>query len=547
MKSKILSLTKVFLKNSIRNKKTSSKSKLSKIGSLALTIILFIYLGGIVAFFSFSQISVLKVMGQEKIFINILLAAIALFILIQSIMYSFNMLYFAKDVEITLSMPFTPKQIILAKMNVMIITEYATTFLIGLAPMIIYGILTNASIRFYIFSVLILALIPLLPMFVGSLLVMIVMSFAKFTKDKNKFQLIATMLLIAFILVIQISFTGSGNVTDEDIANKVIGINNTISKFDNYFVTLKPSVNSLLNKDFAPAIASLIQVLIITLAGFIIFIEIGNKIYLKGAITTGSGIVKKIKAGELKYKKQNILISYAKKEFIMLFKNPIFFMQCILPIIIMPIIYIIIIFVQEKQSSQMDISEGLSQASNTLMMFVLIGFNIFTTMITMISVTAISRDGNNANFMKYIPIPLYKQFVYKLIPAIIMNLIAFIIISVSFIIIAKGQFLNIILPAFIVTTLIECLVNYISEIVDLKHPKLEWNSEYEVVKQNMNMIYPLFIEITILVILFVIGMFTSNLNMLLISAILIILFLIPLIAIDRYVYKNQEKLFEKIV
>ena len=43
--------------------------------------------------------------------------------------------------------------------------------------------------------------------------------------------------------------------------------------------------------------------------------------------------------------------------------------------------------------------------------------------ISNIAITAISRDGRNAVFMKYIPISLYKQYIYKMVPQFLMNLI----------------------------------------------------------------------------------------------------------------------------
>ena len=42
-------------------------------------------------------------------------------------------------------------------------------------------------------------------------------------------------------------------------------------------------------------------------------------------------------------------------------------------------------------------------------------------MFVYISATAISRDGQNAVFMKYIPVPLMKQIDYKVVPNIVMT------------------------------------------------------------------------------------------------------------------------------
>ena len=51
----------------------------------------------------------------------------------------------------------------------------------------------------------------------------------------------------------------------------------------------------------------------------------------------------------------------------------------------------------------------------------------FFSMFIYISITAISREGENAVFMKYIPVSLYKQYIYKCIPNIIMNVVTIVI------------------------------------------------------------------------------------------------------------------------
>ncbi len=48
--------------------------------------------------------------------------------------------------------------------------------------------------------------------------------------------------------------------------------------------------------------------------------------------------------------------------------------------------------------------------------------------ISNISLTAISREGKNAIFSKYIPLDLYKQFLYKNVLQTILNIIVSIIV-----------------------------------------------------------------------------------------------------------------------
>lgn len=170
----------------------------------------------------------------------------------------------------------------------------------------------------------------------------------------------------------------------------------------------------------------------------------------------------------------------------------------------------------------------------------------FFLMFVYISATAISRDGQNAVFMKYIPVPLMKQIDYKVIPNIVMttfmNIITIIIVQYLF----KLPIIYLLLIT-IAGIAMGILQSYVSIIVDLKKPKLEWSSEYAVVKQNMNLIWPVvlgLINITILIILTIIV--GKSLNSYITVGLIIVLYSILTVIVRNYIKNNVEKLFEKI-
>ena len=500
MRNKTLALTKVFLKNTFNTQTAKEKNKTANtVKMLILYIILFAYLGAVVAFLSYGQIKVLQAMGQAPVFLSLIFIGVSAFVLIQSILSGINVLYFSKDLEFVLQLPLTPKQILLAKMNVIIFSEYVTELIIGVVPLILYGILTGASAIYYVFMVIALLILPLFPTAVGTLITMLIMSFAKFSKNKDKFQLITTILIIGLTFFLQFGLSQTNNMSSEEadqfIANKIIESSTTINQISNYFVTLPSINNALTNPDIAPATISMAKAIIITLAAYVVLIEIGRKIYLSGALASNSGKIKKTKKlnaskVEKQYAKHKVSVSYVKKEFIMLLKNPIFFMQCVLPSIFLPLMMIFIIVIQftnQSNVNEMNIGlEQLTEMGKTLLMCIIIVIIQFMNIVSMTTVTAISRDREHANFMKYIPISLYDQFIYKMMPGVILNIPAIIIALVAFGVVTKFQFLDLTMPIIIISIILDIIVDFFSVIIDLKHPKLKWNSEYEVVKQNIN-------------------------------------------------------------
>ena len=554
MKNKVFSLTKVIFKNSFQNMETAkssneNKNKKSK-SMIILYIFVFIYLAGIIGVFSNGLIKELIEIKQEEMFLGLILLAIAGLVLIQSIFSAINILYYSKDNEYILPLPIKPSQIVAAKTNVLLITEYFVVVIIGLVPLLIYGILTGANILYYVSMLIVLLTFPVIPALISSLLVLIIMSFAKFTKNRNRFQLIATIILLAIIFAVSFS-TSNTETTPEQMAQMVIKANGMVQMLRGAFPTLGMAIDGLTNGNIANQILNLSLLVITTVIIYIVYIAIGQKLYLKGAVgNLSSGKKTKKKLNEAKvFKKSSLSKTYIGKEFKLLLRNPIFFMQCVLPAILFPILIIGLTFVGIKGEQNGIPTDIASMITNKTSIYIGVGILCsiqFFLMFIYISATAISRDGQNAVFMKYIPVPLMKQIDYKVFPNIIMTMF----MSILTIIMVEYLFMLPIIYLILITiTSIAMGVfhSYISIIVDLKKPKLEWSSEYAVAKQNMNLIWPVILGLLNITILIVLTVFLGNLiNSYIFIALIAIVYALLTIATRNYIKNNINKLFQKI-
>lgn len=169
---------------------------------------------------------------------------------------------------------------------------------------------------------------------------------------------------------------------------------------------------------------------------------------------------------------------------------------------------------------------------------------IFT--ISNISISSISREGKNAIYMKFIPVDFYKQFVYKSIPQIFVNMVMiFAILILIKLIFPNFNFIYLIF-LFILANLLNILNSKLMVLVDLYRPNLNWNADYEAIKNNNNKLfqYVLTIIIILLLVYFYKIFFDINLNL---ACFFIILILIILILILNKIIKiNINKLFKKI-
>ena len=552
MKSKVLSLSKVILKNSFQNMETAKEvnsNKKSK-SMIVLYVFLFLYLAGIVGVFSNSLISELLKIHQEKMFLGVILLAIAGFVLIQSIFSAINLLYYSKDNEYILPLPLKPSQIVIAKTNVLLVTEYFIVAILGLIPLSIYGILTYANILYYIEMVIVLLIFPIIPVLISSLLVLIVMSFAKFTKNRNRFQLIATILIL--VIVFAASFAmGNTDSSPEELVQMVMKANGMVELVKNAFPTLGMAIESLTNINIETQLLNIVLLITTTAVIYALYLLVGQKLYLKGAVgNLSSGKKNKKKIDEKKaFKNSTIFKTYVGKEFKTLLRNPIFFMQCVLPAILFPILIIGMTILGINGESNGQTVDFASMFTNKTSIYIGVGILCviqFFLMFIYISATAISRDGQNAVFMKYIPVKYMKQIDYKVMPNIIMTSVMSIITVIIAGILIKADILYLLL-ILITSIIMGVFQSYILIIVDLKKPKLEWNSEYAVVKQNMNLIWPAvsgLVSITVLIILAI--MLENILNSFILTGIIALVYLLVTIITRNYINNNINKLMEKI-
>ena len=176
---------------------------------------------------------------------------------------------------------------------------------------------------------------------------------------------------------------------------------------------------------------------------------------------------------------------------------------------------------------------------------VIIAITEFLTSMLYIAPTAISRDGINAVFMKYIPVSYYKQIIYKGIPNIVFGTITSVIVLIFVWVIAKTSIIFI-LTAFIINLVLLILQTLLMELVDLRKPKLEWTTEYAVVKQNMNLLWPFVLNLLEIGIIFIISIPLNFTNYFVTAIIILAIHIIITYLVNRYIYKNQNRLFDRI-
>lgn len=544
----IFLLTKILLKGSTGSNKSNTQKNKNFFSKFLLYSIIYLYIAGIVCYISYEAISALKMINQEAIFLSLSFTVMLGFTTIRTLFSSMNVLFFSKDIEYLLPLPIKPYKIIISKLNCLIISEYILYSVILLPVMVVYGILMKLGFIYYILSLGILLMFPILPIVLVSLLVTVIMKFTKIIRNKDFVQYITVILSLIFIVGIQLISVGEEKTTDE-LVELLMQTNGIVSMYSKYFITLEPTIQTILNYNNINGIANFGILLLETFVIYFIIVKILSVFYIRTVTSLTTSTSKKKKNKDKKTQKQSTVgKAYVRKEFKNLIRNPIFFMQCVAPSILFPIILIISMYAGIKNEPT-GVEEIRVFIKNALEMpkgiAVIEAITIFLFMFNFISITAISRDGENAVFMKYIPISLKKQCLYKILPGIIMNIIPIIYVDIGLKLLVENiSILDIVIIDFI-AMLINILGNYLMILIDLNRPKLHWTSEYTVVKQNFNMFFEMIIYLLKIGIMLFLGFFITN-KLFFVSIVCLTVIVLTFYT-KKYIQKNENKLFSKIL
>lgn len=541
-------LTSVILKNSRRRIIVANKKE-NVLGVIAFFIV-FGAIGTAMAMFSYSITTQLQEINQAYTFTNILLLMNFFILFAKSVFESLNVLYFSKDLKVLLRMPIKPKDILHSKILNMIISEYEMEIIMLAIPMIVYGVLTKASMLFYVYMVVILSILPIIPILLTSLVIAIIMRFTNKIKNKNKVIYITLILTTLIISAITSSFNSQQNFSVSAIKNIILKANGVAETIADYFILIKPIMNTLLNYDNIKGLQNLTIYIIENIICYFFTIWFMSKIYLKGVIGATINSKKSVKKEENKltlkdFKRRNKYKTYILKEFKMILRTPIFFIECIIVPVLYPffIFFTIIAMTEFASFVGLDLWRKIRNiAVEPLGLAITLGVGQIFYMMNFTSIISISRESKNAIITKYIPIDLKKQFNLKIYLGILINMVAAVLVTIFYYMCTDNLIVSTVI--FIMLYLINRIGEKTKILIDLNKPQLVWDTEYTMMKQNTNVMYELFYSLIVAGVFYVISLIFSSSN----TFLLVVFIVLAIINIgnDIYINKNISKLFKKV-
>lgn len=515
---KAWALTKIYInsvygiKGYINELKTGKKVTLKILGVIALIILMIASFAPMLVGFNLILYSGLKPVNQQGVLITSAVITATMFTLVFGLVSIIATYFVDKERDIVLSMPIKPWYLLFAKFVVNYISEVLITALILLPPIIIFGIKESMGITFYAAGLVTLFFVPLIPITLCYFLLIPIMKFANFLKKKDVIMILSGVLGIGFAIVIQIFSSKMVNYQQNPAAmlQTFTAPNGLVSIIGSAYYPSIMATKGILDINSVSGIVNLLLFALISVLLVILLLNLMSGPYLNSNI--GSDEIKKANKKfsdvqfKSEFKKKSSLSSLTMREIKLMNREPIFFMNGPMVIILMPLIIGIMFFIQKQNMSELFQQINRISAATYYITLAVAGIGMFLGVTGSPSSSAISREGKAFMQIKSMPVDPKKYVDAKLLHSIIIGVIASIVACILGYTIVNLPLINCVI-AFVISNLLMLPIFMAGLMLDLKWPKLLWDNPVKAMKQNLNVMIvvlgEMFIMLPILVLLII--------------------------------------------
>lgn len=515
---KAWSLAKIYInsvygiKGYINELKTGKKAAMKVLGVIAMVIIMIASFSPMIVGFNLMLYDALKLSNQQGVLITNAVITATMFTLVFGLVSIIATYFVDKERDIVLSMPIKPWYLLFAKFVVNYITEVLITAFILLPPIIILGTKEYMGIAFYISGLVTLLFVPLIPMVLCYLLLIPIMKFANFLKKKDTIMILSGVLGIGFAIVIQIFSSKMVNFEQNPnaMAEAFTAPNGMISRVGSAYYPSIMATKGILEINSAAGIINLLLFAAISVLLVMLLLNLMSGAYLNSNI--GSDEVKKAnkKLSDVEFKsefkKKSSLSSLTMREIKLMNREPIFFMNGPMVIILMPLIIGIMFFIQRESMGGLFETINKISAATYYITLAVAGIGMFLGVTGTPSSSAISREGKAFMQIKAMPVDPKTYMDAKLLHSVIIGIIASLVACILGYVLVDLPIINCII-AFVISNLLMLPIFILGLLIDLKWPKLLWDNPVKAMKQNLNVMIivlgEMFIMLPILVLLIV--------------------------------------------
>ena len=419
---------------------------------------------------------------------------ISLMTIIEGIYKSGPLLFNCKDDQLLLSLPIKRRTVLFVRILKLYIFELLYNSMFLLPVMVAYIRWGNVNLTYYLTCIIMLLLLPIIPIAISCVIGAITSGISSKFKFKNAVQIILSMIILVGVMYLSFKV--------EDVFNYLLANAESI----NDFITRRyypAGVFSKLVVDFN--VKELLIFVAINIIVMVFTVLVLGKFYFRinSGLKNISTSKTHTKVKDLKFKARSQTSSLMKKEFNTFFKTPVFIINAGFALVLFIVLAVVAaIKFDGVVAFLIDEENGFGLANDLIynnLSVIIFAFLSFGTFMTSITSSVISLEGRNISILKSLPIKTKTILMSKIYAALLITTPTLLVGDLIMFIRFRTNILEALL-LIVLSILMPLISHFIGIIINLKYPKLEWETPAEAVKQSTSSFIAVMLGMVVLII-----------------------------------------------
>ena len=471
-------------------RKPNGKIDISRLILYPLALLGMLTLAGFVIFMEFSMFSAFEMLNAPEMLPGLAILLAMVTALLFSVFQMLAALYFSRDTASMAYLPLTSRTVLAAKCTEVYVSELLFPLLIAAPAVVLYGIHYAADWTYYLRMVPVLLAVNCIPLTISLLLASILGRFTSLTRHKEVWVVLGTVLMLVVVLGLEWSILPK-IPEDADaafFAQMLTGVQPMLRAFIHAFPPVAWAVDGIAG-DWLQWLAFLA----VSIGGAALAIALVGGSYLDTTLrqNEGSRKARRVRVTDKTFRAHSPFMAIYRREWNEILKVPVYLLNGVLGAMMLPIMLIgMSVGMSSEQDSEVSWNFLLRLMQDSVspmdVMLILTALLMFISWVNPIIATAISREGGRMPIAKYIPVSPRTQLWAKLSVSLTINGAAILLMGIAVAALLGTRYLGAVLGAVVLANLFSLATGCIALTIDASRPILHWQTEQQVMKQNMN-------------------------------------------------------------
>ncbi len=459
--------------------------------SKALTVLkvigfalLMLFLYASIAFLEVMVFQLLHQVGQGPAVIGLALLGSTLITLIYGFFNINGVLFFSRDTGFLAALPLRSRTILAGKMLTTAAGEAGVSLMFGLPLIVCVGVTTGAGVGFYLKALVAFALVPLIPLCAATLLSFALIRISGLWKRREG---MTTLFSFALFIAIMVGEMSLQNMDEAEMTKWLLSLVLGQQSLSNMLLRRLPwlrwATDGILESG---ALAQLLLFALVSVAAVALIVFFLGGSYMKLALRQQEAIGRinrsqKRVRGDAGVRKPVVALLW--QEIRDVVTVPIYATNCLIGMLAMPLMIGMVLFTLSKEGVVGDLLGLVQLAPGGMVLAILTAVMGMAGCMNEATSTAVSREGKRHELRKTYPLSGAEHLRAKVLMGIAFHCIGILVLGVAALVLFPAQWMEILL-AVLCSLPVAYLLSALGLLVDVVHPKLNWKTETEAVKQN---------------------------------------------------------------